>query len=339
MKAALLETEGRIAIVEAERPSIGPDDVLIRVAYAGVCGSDLHSFEGSHPFRKPPVILGHELSGTVVERGERVESLAIGDPVTVMPYIHCGRCAMCRRGRTNICLNKIVPGIKGWAGTFAEYFRAPAAVTYKLGERTSLREGALAEPLAVAVHSVAQGRVGQGDRVLILGAGTIGLLTGIAARQAGASAVAITDLYEYNLSVGCTLGFDAAYRADQQDLVQRIRADYAEGFDVLFLTSGAAVTVTQSLELAQRTARIVATAIFPRPVTLDIGPITQGELELIGTSIYTDLDFRRALLWLDEHVHPFERLIDHELPLDAAQGALEMLAGRTEDAIKVLLRP
>ncbi len=342
MKAARLETEGRIEIVEIERPGVGPDDVLIEVAYAGVCGSDLHSFEGSHPFRKPPTVLGHELSGTIVEVGSNVgaqKALAIGDQVTVMPYIHCRHCAMCQRGHTNICLNKTVPGIKGWIGTFADYFVAPAAVTYRLGPNTDLKLGALAEPLAVAVHSADQGRVTQGDRVLVLGAGTIGLLSGVAARQMGASVVAITDLYEHNLEVGRALGFDSTYQADRADLVEAIRTDHPDGFDVLFLTAGAASTVVQALSLAQRRARIVATALFSRAVTLDLGPITLGEMELVGTQIYTDADYQRALRWLDEGAYPLEQLIDHVLPLDEAQAALEMLASRSQDAIKILLRP
>jgi L-iditol 2-dehydrogenase len=343
MKAARLETERRIEIVEIERPSVGPDDVLIKVAYAGVCGSDLHSFQGSHPFRKPPTVLGHELSGIITEVGRHVsdqgEVLAVGDQVTVMPYIHCGHCAMCQRGHTNICLNKTVPGIKGWIGTFADYFLAPAAVTYRLGPRTDLKLGALAEPLAVAVHSADQGRVTKGDRVLVLGAGTIGLLSGVAARQMGASVVAITDLYAHNLEVGRALGFDNAYQADRVDLVEAIRADYPDGFDVLFLTAGAASTVAQALSLAQRRARIVATALFSRSVTLDLGPITLGEMELVGTQIYTDADYQRALRWLDEGAYPLERLIDHVLSLDEAQAALEMLASHSQDAIKILLQP
>jgi L-iditol 2-dehydrogenase len=342
MKAARLETEGHIEIVEIERPNVGPDDVLIEVTYAGVCGSDLHSFEGSHPFRKPPTVLGHELSGTIREIGSDVgaqKTLAVGDRVTVMPYIHCGHCAMCQRGHTNICLNKTVPGIKGWIGTFAEYFLAPAAVTYRLGPNTDLKLGALAEPLAVAVHSADQGRVTQGDRVLVLGAGTIGLLSGVAARQMGASVVAITDLYAHNLEVGQALGFDNAYQADRADLVEAIRADHLEGFDVLFLTAGAASTVGQALALAQRRARIVATALFSRAVTFELGPITLGEMELVGTQIYTDADYQRVLRLLDERTYPLERLIDHVLPLNEAQAALEMLASHSQDAIKILLQP
>jgi len=214
----MLQEAGRIVVQEAPRPAVGRGEVLIRVAYAGVCGSDLHAFLGTHPFRKPPVVLGHELSGTVAEVGEGVEGLAVGDLVTVLPAVSCGQCRACVAGRTNICENRVVPGVQGWLGAFAEYFAAPATVTYPLGRHTTLVQGALAEPLAVAAHAVERGGVGAGSDVLILGGGTIGLLIGYAAQRAGARSVAITDLYDYNLTVASALGIAHTYNARQEGL-------------------------------------------------------------------------------------------------------------------------
>lgn len=339
MQVAVLEDRGRIVIEEADVPTVGPTDILIRVAYAGVCGSDLHAFKGLHPFRQPPVILGHELSGTIVEIGRGVRGFSVGDRVTVMPYLSCGQCIYCQRGRSNICLNKTVPGIKGWLGTFAEYFSSRPEITYLLGESTSLERGALAEPLAVAVHSVAQGRVGAGSSVLILGSGTIGLLTAVAAQMAGATTVVATDLYEYNLAMARELGVDGAYDAVDEKLEETIRSHHPQGFDVVFLTGGAAVTVGQGLGLIQRAGRMVITAMFMEPVPVDLLDMTLNEIELIGTQIYTGADFEKALAWLDEGAFPFDKLVDHVLPLDRAQEALQMLEERQEDAVKVLLTP
>ncbi len=154
MKAAILEDKYKIMTRKVSDLRTGSDQILIETEFAGVCGSDIHAFKGLHPFRKPPVILGHELSGTVMEMGKEVKGFRAGDRVTVMPLIACGECVQCKRGRQNICLNKKVPGIEGWLGTFSEYFLSKPPITYKLGEGTSFETGVLAEPLAVGIHSV-----------------------------------------------------------------------------------------------------------------------------------------------------------------------------------------
>jgi L-iditol 2-dehydrogenase len=339
MKIAKLTTVGQIVTQEVETLTPGPDEVLIKVEYAGVCGSDLHSFRGTHPFRHAPVVLGHELSGTVAEVGENVTTREVGDAVTVMPYIHCGECLACRTDQTNVCENKIVPGIKGWQGTLADYFLAPARITYELGPDTSLKVGALAEPFAVGIHSAVRAGVHRKSEVLILGGGTIGLVTAAAAIKLGARSVAVTDLYDYNLNVARQLGADHTYNALADDLEEAIRADYPDGFDAIFLTSGAPVTVGQAIRLAQRGARIVATAIFAEPVPLSLREITLHELVLLGTQIYTDPDFEAAVEWLDQGDLPYEAIITHVMPLNEAQQALELVQERTEDVIKVLLVP
>lgn len=336
MKAAILEDTGKIVVRDVDNPTIGPNEILIRVQYAGVCGSDLHAFKGDHPFRKPPVILGHELSGTVAETGGQVHDFRIGERVTVMPYLACGQCTTCRRGRSNICENKIVPGIKGWWGTFAEYFVSRPEITYKLGDQVSLERGVLAEPLAVGIHSVRQGRLERGAQTLVLGGGTIGLVTAIAAHKSGAEAVVITDLYEHNLQVARAMGF-AAFSATDERLTESILERYPQKFDAIFLTGGAPVTIRQALSLAQRGARIVSTAIFAEPVLMSLIELTLYEIELIGTQIYTHDDFEQAMQWLADPAIPFEQLVDYIYPLSAAHQAVEDLAQRRIDAIKVLL--
>ncbi|NLD72266.1 MAG: alcohol dehydrogenase catalytic domain-containing protein [Chloroflexi bacterium] len=339
MRVGMLQETGRVVVQEAPRPRPAPDEVLIRVAYAGVCGSDLHAFTGTHPFRKPPVVLGHEVSGTIAEAGAEVTGLQVGDRVTVMPYVSCGRCHYCAQGRTNICENKIVPGIGGWQGTFADLFIARADITYPLGPDTSLVQGALAEPLAVGAHAVARGGVAPGNDVLVLGGGTIGLLTGYAALRAGARSVALTDLYDYNLRVAREIGIPHAYNARSEGLEDAIRRDYPEGLDVIFLAGAAPVLVGQATRLARRGGRIVSTALFDGPVPVDVVAMTLYELELVGTQIYQATDFFRALAWLNEDGPRLERLVDHVMPLEQAHEAMTLLAERREDVVKILLQP
>lgn len=339
MKAALLQETGKVVIQTFGRPTIGPKELLIQVEYAGVCGSDVHAYHGTHPFRKPPVILGHEVAGRIVALGEAVQGFALGDAVTVMPYLHCGHCPPCLRGQTNVCLHKRVPGTGDWLGTFAEYFRADASITYKLGPNTDTRRGVLAEPLAVGIHALRRGGMGPGSRVLVLGGGTIGLLTAIAAWLTGATDVALTDLYDYKVDLARSVGVEAAYNARQADLVEVIRREHPDGFDLICLASGAAITVEQALALIQRGGRIVVTAMFTAPVLTNLLAVTLGEVELVGTQIYTDADFRQALHWLERRPRLFDPLISRVYPLEAASDALRLLSERPGEVIKVLLHP
>jgi L-iditol 2-dehydrogenase len=337
MRAARLMDQHEIVISEIDDLRTGPGDILIRTKYAGVCGSDVHAFEGIHPFRKPPVVLGHELVGTIVDMGKDVNGFHMGDRVTVMPLIACGNCIYCRRGRQNMCLNKKVPGSEGWEGSFAEYFLSKPDITYRLRENTSFETGALAEPLAVGIHAVNQGSVNAESRVLVLGGGTVGLLTAVAARVAGARELVITDLYDLNLGVARDLCAATPYNAKDESLKDRILTEYPDKFDVVFLCSGAAKTVKQAMGLTQRGGRIVLVGMFLQPVPLEIIEVTLNELEMIGSMIYSQEDFRKTIELLDSGRFRFDRLITHILPIEKAQHALELLAQHKEDVIKILL--
>jgi L-iditol 2-dehydrogenase len=337
VKAITLQETGRVTVVEHEEPRLGTNDILIEVAYAGICGSDMHAFRGRHPFREPPVVLGHEVSGTVAALGSDVEAFSLGDRVTVMPSVSCGHCTFCERELPNLCVNKEVPGTGDWVGTMAEYFRADADVTYKLGENTSLRLGCLAEPLAVAAHSVAQGEVGPGRRVLVLGGGTIGLLTALSAKILGAETVALTDLYDYKLETAKTVGIDDVRSARRDDLAEALLQDYPEKFETVLLASGAPPVMEQAMALVQRGGRIVVTALFLEQTPVDLLQITLQELQVVGSQIYTAEDFEAALQWLDDGRWSFEEIISHVYPLDQAPAVFQNIAEHPENAIKVLL--
>ena len=339
MRAAVLEGLHTIGLRDVPDPEMGPEDVLIRVDYSGVCGSDVHAFSGLHPFRKPPVVLGHEVSGTVENVGSAVVDLAQGDSVTVLPFLACGRCESCASGRPNTCHEKAMPGMGDWIGTFAELFSARQETVFRLSSGTDTRLGALAEPLAVAAHSVDRGGVNEGSDVLILGGGTIGLFTALAARIAGAGRIALTDLFEHNLAVGRSLGCDCCYDATVPALESILAKGYPQGFDVVFLTAGAPATVAQALELVKRGGRVVVTAMFLEPVSVPLLDVTMREIEVVGSQIYTHQDFGRALEWLDSGGFPYDRVVTHVLPLDHAERALAIASRHEECAIKILLRP
>jgi len=339
VNAAVLVEPGRIEIHEVGQQRVGPDDVLIKTAYAGVCGSDLHAFRGKHPFRKPPVILGHELAGTVVEYGGNVTGFRPGDRVTVMPLLACGTCPLCRMGRANICHAKRVPGVGEWRGAFAEHSIAQSSITFRLGETTALETGVLAEPLAVGIHSVyRQARVAPGSRVIVLGAGPIGILTAMAARAAGAGAVVATDLVDFNLALARDLCGAATYNSGSAGWETALARDYPDRFDLAFLCSSAPVTVRQALAWTRRGGRIIVTGMFVEPVTLELTAVSLNELELVGSVVYDHEDFQKAVEWINAGRFPFRKLVTHILPLMEAQTALTLLADRKEGAVKILLR-
>ena len=338
MKAAMLEEKYRIVVKEVADLRTGPEELLIETKFAGVCGSDLHSFKGIHPFRKAPVILGHELAGTVAELGKGVSGFRVGDRVTVMPLIHCGKCLQCQMGKENICLNKKVPGVAGWGGTFAQYFLSKPSITYKLGEKTSLEVGVLAEPLAVGIHSVfEQGKVKPGSRVLILGGGTIGILTALAVKKAGPREIVVTDLFDFNLKVTGDLCGAKTYTVKEAGLEERILKDRPEKFDVTFLCSGATATVKQAFTLTRRGGRIVVTGLFLEPVPIELPVISLNELEIVGSSVYNHEDFKKAVEWIDSGIFDFKKLITHTFPMEKAQEALTVLDEHKENVIKILL--
>lgn len=337
MIAAVLEEAGKIVVQDIPDITPGPDEILIKTHYSGICGSDMHTYEGHHPFRKPPVILGHEISGTVAGFGENVEGFSIGDAVTVMPVFACGVCRQCVKEKPNLCLNREMPGVKDWKGTFAEYFISKPAITFKLAEDIDLKTGILAEPLAVVIHSARQAGMRPKSQTLVLGGGPIGILTAAAARIEGAENIVVTDIYDYNLAVAKELSGAVTYNAEPPALVDRIIADYPDRFDTVFLCSSEKGTVKQAMQLADSGAKIVVTGWFTDPVPIDLTEVTLREIEVVGTLAYNPDDFRQALAWLVSGQIPFGSVISHVYSIDQADVAMKSILDRKGNPLKVLL--
>ncbi|MHB1417626.1 MAG: zinc-dependent alcohol dehydrogenase, partial [Chloroflexota bacterium] len=182
MKAAVLTAHYHIEFADIPEPEPKANEVKIKVISAGICGSEVHAFKGTHPFRHPPAILGHELAGEVVAVGDEINGYKVGDRVTVEPQILCGVCDACRAGYPNLCDNKVVLGTQKWVGGYAEYIVAPEQTLYKIPDSVSYDEAVMIEPLAVGVHAVREAKLKVGQSAIILGGGTIGLATLVAAR-------------------------------------------------------------------------------------------------------------------------------------------------------------
>src|SRR5215469_11535668 len=247
MKALLLSQYRHLEIADLPAPVPGPDEVLIRVAACGICGSDVHGYDGSSGRRIPPIVMGHEAAGTIVEVGSGVDGLRPGDRVTLDSTVYCGRCANCRRGQINLCDQRQVLGVSCGeyrrAGAFAEYVAAPARIVHKLPDSISFPEASMLEAVAVAMHAVSLAETPPDSTALVIGAGTIGLLILQALRAAGCSRVLITDVDSTRLKLAAELGATETILADDDTLARISKLTSETGVDGVLEAVGRTETI------------------------------------------------------------------------------------------------
>lgn len=338
MKAVFVEDAYKVIVKEVELPAIGIDEVLIKVKSAGICGSDLHTYKGLHPFRKPPVIIGHEVAGEIVQVGAAVTQFKAGDRVTVEPQAGCGNCEYCLRGQVNYCIKRGAPGIRGWYGTMAEYFAAPQHCVFQLPEGMSYEEGVLVEPFAVGVHAVRKADIQLGDRVAVLGAGPIGLLAMAAARAAGATTVLVTDVIDYALEAASKMG--ANHTLNIRDLpgwTEQAKALAGGEFDKVLIAVGVPGIIDQAISLLGKGGKAVTIAMFHGEQTFDIVNLQQSEKEIIGCMTYTREDTITAVRLIAEGHVDAETVITHRLPYSQAADGFRMVDKKESNSIKVLV--
>lgn len=339
MLRARLERIEHFVLEDVPVPTPGPDEVLLKVELAGICGSDMHAFHGKHPFVKPPIVLGHEFSGVIVQLGSRVDQdrHPLGQRVAVEPSIHCGTCYNCKIGRYNICNELDVVGCLS-DGAYAEYIAVRSDKLVPLDESLSFEDGAMLEPLSVGVHALEQGRVRPGDRVLVLGAGTIGLLLAQAAEAAGAKS-AVADMIDYRLNVARELGITRPINLVEERLEQALAEFAPDGADVIFECVGRAETIRQSIAVARKGIRIVILGVVDEDVLLPVSLIQDRELELVGDLMFTRKDFLKAQEWITcgkVNVRPLQTKI---FPLSEVREAFEYMMNHKQEALKVFLKP
>jgi L-iditol 2-dehydrogenase len=337
MKAAFVVDKEKVEIRDIDIPKVKSDEVLIKVKTAGVCGSDVHLFRGTHPDRKPPAILGHEIAGDIIEVGERVSNLKIGDRVTVEPRQVCGECQFCRQGLENLCLNKKIPGTPNWNGTFAEYFNAPARVVHKISDNISYEMATLIEPFAVAVHTVGKITVKAKDTLVILGSGTIGLLTLVAARESGCQNIICTDTQDFNLSMAKKLGAKLVLNPLHDDVVAKVREfTDGRGADVALIMANAKNIIDQASSVVRRRGEIGLVAMINEKIPVYPFNFVAGELTLFGAVTYETKDFVKAAKMINNGLD-LNDFVTQRLSLDDSQKALSILSDKKENVIKVIV--
>ncbi|MGN6761334.1 MAG: zinc-dependent alcohol dehydrogenase [Leifsonia sp.] len=324
MLAANYAGDRTITIEEREPEPLRPGEARIAVAYVGICGTDLHIFHGDMDARVArPATIGHEMSGTIVDLAPDVEGWSVGDAVTVMPLAWDGTCPACLAGNEHICQNLDFIGIDS-PGALQENWNVPASTLVRLPAEVSLRDAALVEPVAVAVHDVRRSELGPGDRAVVIGAGPIGVLIATAATAFGAEVV-IAEIDANRRAAAEEMGLRTLdpSAVDQVAWVEEWTG--GAGADVVFEVSGSAAAVLGATSLAKVRGTLVVVAIHSQPRPLDLHRLFWRELRILGARVYERRDFERAVELVAEGAIPADRLITRVVPLAETASAFEAL--------------
>ena len=337
MKALFLTEVGKSEVREITKPSRKAGEVLLEVGMVGFCGGDLNGFKGLFPLQEYPNILGHEVGATIVEKGPEVpEDLSIGTRVTLYPYLACGTCVACRKGRPNACKTNKTMGVRR-PGAMTRYITAPWQDVFP-SEKLSLRELALVEPLTVGFHAVSRGRVSAEDRVAILGCGIVGLGAVASAVNRGAQVIAI-DLDESKLEVARKIGVAHTINPSSENLHDRLQEiTQGDGPDVIIEAVGSPTTYRSAVEEVAFLGRVVCIGYAKAPVEFNTSLFVQKEIEILGSrNCVGKTDFPEVIEYLESGKFPVETVISKTIPIEEGPSTLEAWASNPQGIIKIML--
>ena len=337
MRAMIYTAPGNIELLELPQPRPECDEVLIRVAYVGICGSEIEAFVSNSPRRRPPLIMGHEFSGTVVAVGERVAGINVDAKVVINPLIPCGDCHLCRMGRTNVCPNRQLLSMHR-PGAYAEYVSVPARAIYELPSGLDLKRAALVEPLANAVHAMRIASNPVMHNVAIIGAGTIGLLCMQVARSMGAARILVSEPSAHRREVARKLGANQTVDSSREDLFAAgATFTYGCGFDVCIDAVGRATTRKQAVQLLAPVGTAVWIGLHERDAEINAMDVVTNEFRIQGSYAYTDADFRKAIQLLADGYIVTDGWVTEVPFTDGVEAFLELASGES-GRVKVVLQ-
>lgn len=342
MKVAVMNGIGEMGFLERDIPKAKDDEVLVKLEYVGICGSDLHYYEtgriGDY-IVEPPFVLGHEPGGVVVEVGENVTHLKVGDRVALEPGKTCGHCEFCRTGRYNLCPEVIFFATPPVDGVFQEYVAHQADLCFKLPEGVSTLEGALIEPLAVGFHSAIQGEAKCGQTAVVMGAGCIGLVTMMALKAMGVENVYVVDVMQKRLDKALELGATGVINGKEKNAVDAImEITNGVGCDLVIETAGTEITTVQAINMAKKGSNIVL-----------VGYSKSGEMTL-PMSLVLDKELTFKTVFRYRHIYPMaieavangsinlKGIVTNEFSLDEIQNAMDYSVSNKADIVKAVVR-
>lgn len=336
MKAGLYYAEQKVMVGQLEKPATKTGEALIKVSFAGICGTDMMIYSGKHPRAKAPLAMGHEFSGVIEEINGETD-FQVGDRIAVEPTISCGECDACISGNPHVCVTLKLIGIDSHGG-FAEYAAVPLHRLHAVPDTLSDAHAALAEPVAVAIHTVRKSDVKVGDSVLVLGAGPIGLLIAATARLAGAGKIFISDVSPFRLVKAEQLGF-IALDSKKVDVVEAVKAaTKGNGADVVFEVAGNAVTADQMIHACRTRGQIVVVSVFKQPPAVNLAAMHFRELSLTTTRCYSHSDFASAISMMATGQIDVSPFISHQLALDDIEQGFEYMKN-PDESLKILIQP
>ncbi len=343
MKALLLSAYNRLDVTEQTKPVPGPGEVLIEVAACGICGSDVHGYDGTSGRRVPPIVMGHEAAGVIAGVGEAVGDYQIGDRVTFDSTVFCGCCDFCLRGEINLCDNRQVLGVSCGEyrrhGAFAEYLTVPARILYRLPADFSFAEAAMLEAVAVALHGVRVTPMVVGATVLVVGAGMIGLLLLQAARVAGAASVWISDIDPTRLRLAAELGATGTLCLSGQELTDRMLKLTADrGVDAVLEAVGRPETIATAVDCVRKGGTVTLVGNISPTVPVPLQKIVSRQVRLQGSCASAG-EYAEAIRHVASGAIRVEMLISAVAPLEEGASWFERLHAREPGVMKVVLDP
>lgn len=342
MKVAVMNGIGKMGFVERDIPTPKDDEVLVKLEYVGICGSDMHYYETGAigPYVvKPPFVLGHEPGGVVVEVGKDVTNLKVGDRVALEPGKTCGHCEFCKTGKYNLC-----PDVEFFAtppidGVFQEYVAHEADLCFKLPENVSTLEGGLIEPLAVGFHAAMQGEAHIGQKAVVMGSGCIGLVSMMALKAFGVSEVYVVDIMDKRLEKAKELGATEVINGAKEDVLARIdELTEGHGADLVIETAGTEITTIQAIKMAKKGTNIVL-----------VGYSKSGEMTL-PMSLVLDKELTFKTVFRYRHIYPMaidavasgkvnlKGIVTDIFSLDEAQKAMDYSINNKADIVKAVIK-
>ncbi len=336
MKAVVFKGIGQIEVADVPRPEPGPGEALIRVGYCGICGSDIEALQVG--LYEAGLIVGHEFAGTITAVGPDVIGWQVGDRVVANDAVPCGACRPCLEGRLDACEDLLMVGVTH-DGAMAEYVTVTTRALHRLPDEISLRQGALVEPLAVALHGVRRSRLQAGDHALVMGAGPIGLLTLQCALVAGARRVIVTEIDPTRAALAGKLGAAAVLDPTRENVgVALAGLTDGRGPDVIFVCTGAPGPYLDAISLVRKGGQILILGVCVEPVEADFMSIVLSELSIEG-SLCGRAEFPAAIDFVAQRRVEVDSLVTHEITLEeAVTRGFEQLEAPGSGAGKILVR-
>lgn len=343
MKALLLSNYKELNVTDFDKPEVGDLDVLVQVKACGICGSDIHGYDGSSGRRIPPLIMGHEAAGVVAEVGTSVTNFKQGDTVTFDSTVSCGNCFYCQKGHINLCDNRMVLGVSCGEyrrhGAFAEFVSVPQHICYKIPTTLPFESAAMIEAVSVAVHAANRTPVSLGDTAVIVGSGMIGLLVIQAIRLAGCSQVIAVDLDAGRLEKAKKLGADIGLKADEVNVPEEVRKlTGGRGADVVMEVVGATATINTAIDSARKGGVVTLVGNLAPKVEMPLQSIVTRELSVFG-SCASNGEYPVCIDLLAQGAIRVEEMISATASLEEGPGWFARLYDGEPGAMKVIIDP